>query len=216
MADFINVIPLDLPGRGGRFNDSLLSDMDSMVDDVFSQVKDDLYTPCAIYGHSLGALLGYLLIKRIIKEDLPVPLYAFFSGREAPTVPEKDHFHKLPKAEFIKKIESYEGTPDSVLENKDLIELVEPILRADFKAIETYSHKVESPFDVPIMVMIGLEEDVNYDDALKWQDETTKKIIIKQFPGKHFFIFDHAAQVCRLFSKTLNELLASTNKLVGC
>ena len=206
IADFINIMPVELPGRGKRISEPLLSDIYNMTDDIFHQIKTHLNVPYAIYGHSLGTLLGFLLVKRILNEDLPQPLHLFFSGRGGPSVQDKDkHIHALPKKEFIKKLHEYEGSPQEILNDEGIMEFFEPVLRADFKAITTYVYKKDIPFDIPITVMIGTNEDTTYEEAMKWQDETSKKISVRQFPGGHFFIYQHTREISRIFSSTLQN-----------
>ncbi len=55
----LNVIPLELPGRGARIREKLLKNLDEMVDDVFKQAKPYLnQKPYMIYGHSMGTFWG--------------------------------------------------------------------------------------------------------------------------------------------------------------
>lgn len=200
--DFVRIAAIDLPGRGRRFPEPLLTSLHDMADDVFGQIRDRLNGAYAIYGHSLGACIGYLLVKRIIRERCPLPLHLFVSGREGPSMPgkEKDR-HLLPQADFIEILKRFEGTTREVLENQEMMELFEPVLRADFQALDTYTYEKSEPFDVPITVMRGSDESLMRADALRWQDETTRKISFLEFSGGHFFIFRHAAQIGRVFSR---------------
>ncbi|MBT5304351.1 MAG: hypothetical protein HOL31_04615, partial [Candidatus Scalindua sp.] len=66
-------------------------------------------------------------------------------------------------------------------------------------------YKKDIPFDIPITVMIGTNEDTTYEEAMKWQDETSKKISVRQFPGGHFFIYQHTREISRIFSSTLQN-----------
>ena len=208
IADFINIIPVELPGRGQRISEPLLSDIHKIVDDAFLQIKAHINIPYAIYGHSLGTLLGFLLVKRILNENLQQPIHLFFSGRGGPSVQDKDkHIHALPKKEFIKKLHEYEGSPQEILNDEGIMEFFEPVLRADFKAITTYEYKKDIPFDIPMTVMIGTNEDTTYEEAMKWQDETSKEISIRQFPGGHFFIYQHTREISKIFSDTLQNSL---------
>jgi surfactin synthase thioesterase subunit len=205
--DFVRIVALDLPGRGRRFSEPLLTNVHDMVDDVFGQIRDRLNGAYAIYGHSLGAYVGYLLVKRIIHERCPLPLHLFVSGREGPSVrgKEKDR-HLLPRAEFIEVLKRFEGTTREVLENQEMMDLFEPVLRADFQALDTYAYEECEPFDVPITVMRGSDEHVMREDALRWQDESTKKVSLLEFSGGHFFIFLHAPEICRMLSQRVMAL----------
>ncbi len=206
IEDSINIIPVELPGRGKRISELFLSDINKVVDDVFLQIKTHIDVPYAFYGHSMGALLGFFMVKRILSENLPQPLHLFFSGRGGPSVQDKDkHIYALPKKEFIKKLHEYEGSPQEILNDESIMEFFEPVLRADFKAISTYPYKKSTPFDIPITVMIGTTENTAYEDALKWQDETSRNISVRQFSGGHFFIYEHSTEINRIFSQTLQN-----------
>lgn len=201
-AEGIRIEALDLPGRGRRFSEPLLTRLQDMADDAFGQIRARLTGAYGLYGHSLGACIGYLLVKRIIRERFPLPLHLFVSGREGPGVPRKEkHRYLLPRAEFMEELKKFEGTTREVLENRELMELFEPVLRADFQALDTYAYERSTPFDVPVTVMRGTDERLMRADALRWQDETTQKITFLEFSGGHFFIFRHAAQICRVFSR---------------
>jgi surfactin synthase thioesterase subunit len=198
------VVPVELPGRGLRFNEELLVSAHTMVDDLFQQISGDLNQPYAIYGHSMGTLLGYLLTKRILKEKLRKPQHLFFSGRGGPSVKyDEPPRYALPKSEFVKKLRELGGSPDEVLEDDGLIDFFEPILRADFKAVETFEYEASEPFDIPITVMIGTNEKTNYEQAMAWKKETVSEVTVRQFPGKHFFIFQFEKEVIKIISKNL-------------
>lgn len=207
-SNFIEVIPIDLPGRGKRFGEPLLTDIHAMVKDIFYQVKGLVDRPYAIYGHSMGACLGYLLTKRLIREEAAMPLHLFLSGREGPSVEGREKGrHLLPRNEFFEVLHEYEGMNAEVLKNRELMELFEPVLRADFEALDTYEYEETSPFDIPVTVMIGQDEKVSFEEALQWQKETTLEISVNKFPGGHFFIYHHLPEIGDIISQKLAAAL---------
>ncbi len=112
--------------------------------------------------------------------------------------------HKLPKQEFLNYLNELGGLQQEILECTELMDFLEPILRADFQAIETYTYQQSpSQFEIPITILYGLEEDLNYQDLLAWQQESSQPITIKSFPKGHFFIFEQLPQLGQVFSKTL-------------
>lgn len=189
--NFINLIPIELPGRGRRIRENLLTDIQPMVEDYYSQIIGRLSEPYAIYGHSMGALLGLKLSEKLSEKKHPPPLHLFLSGRAAPSVvdPERKKRYLMPKDEFIDKIRELDGSPDEVLEDDELMNFFEPILRADFQAIETYNHHKRANLPIPIDVFIGSEEKISIQDAYRWQEETTATVDVKVLTGKHFFIY---------------------------
>lgn len=200
----IRPVLLDLPGHGRRMKEALLTDLHKMADDMFVQIERELREPYAIYGHSMGAALAYLLARKTAARKMPEPLHLFVSGRQSPSVGSKEKdAYLLPKQEFIRRLEAYGGIPKEILAEKELLDFFEPIIRADFQAIGTYIHHDTQPLNIPITVMIGLADKTTYQEALKWQEVTRKKITVRQFPGGHFFIFEHTADICRIISQTI-------------
>src|SRR5689334_19306023 len=108
-----NLLRLELPGRGTRVGERLLKNIHEITDDIFEQLKDQLIAPYAIYGHSLGALLSYLVTKKIIERNLNAPIHLFVSGGKSPSVriSNQEAIHVLPRKEFLKKLLEYGGFP---------------------------------------------------------------------------------------------------------
>lgn len=205
IADFVNIVAIDLPGHGKKMAEPLLTNIYNMADYIFHHMKADLNRPYGIYGHSMGTILGYLVSQKIVQKNLAHPLHLFFSGRHGPQgiCKEKD-WHLLPKEEFIENVMSYGGIPEEVAAEKDLMDLFVPIMRADFQAVSEYIYEDTAPLDIPVTVMIGLDEDITYEEALQWQEVTTHPLSVKQFPGNHFFIFDHWPEIGHVISQTLS------------
>jgi surfactin synthase thioesterase subunit len=200
----LRMIAIDLPGRGTRAREHLLTNIHDMVDDVFAQVKNDLHKPYALYGHSMGTLLGYLLTKKIVSLGLSLPSHLFFSGSGAPSIRGRGLLrHLLPRKEFIRTLKEIGGSPSEIFEDETLMTFFEPVLRADFRATETYQYQETKPFSIPITSMIGLEEKTTYEQARAWCVETTEEVEVLQFPGNHFFIFDCEKELVEIMHQKL-------------
>lgn len=203
----IKMKPLELPGRMRRIKEPLLTDAEAIADDVFAQVlQDDLTQPYAIYGHSMGGLLGYLLTKRLLQNNCQAPKHLFFSGRNAPSfVMEEPKKSQLPTKEFIAMLKEFGGAPQEVLEDPQLMDFFEPILRTDFQAIENYKYQpMSKAFDIPITLLFATHDrEITEAGILAWQQETTQPLNLKKFEGGHFFIFDAFPQIGQIFYQTL-------------
>jgi len=200
----IKVTGIELPGRGSRVDEKLITDIHQLTDDVFSQIKQDLDKPYLLYGHSMGARVAYLLTVKILKENLNPPLHLFVSGAPGPSKEKSQTiYHDLPRAEFIEALKDLGGSRPEFLEDEELFNFFEPIIRADFKVVDTYAYSKKNPFDIPITVMIGKDEAVSYKAAKDWQLETTAVIDIHEFVGNHFFIFNHVDTILDLMSRKL-------------
>ncbi len=204
IADFAELVPLELPGRGRRFGEGLLTSLERMADDLFAQVRNELQGPYAVYGHSMGGRLSYLVARRALAAGLPAPMHLFVSGCEAPCVVQNRRRYELPRDEFIAVLHGMD-CPPQVLQSEELMEVFEPVLRADFEANDTFEYQRQAPFKIPITVMIGTEEETSREEALKWQQVTVQEIVLVEFSGGHFFIFDHLPELGRIVSQRLQR-----------
>jgi len=202
-ASNFHLIPIELPGRGARFSENLLTNVEDMVEDIFAQIRDHIDKPYAVYGHSMGSLLGYLLTKKIQSERRMLPLHLFVSGRGGPIVEYNESTSSLPQPAFIEKLREIGGSSEEILKDSKLMEFFEPILRSDFKCVENYIYKKTDPLYVSITCMIGKSEKTTYEEALKWNLETSKDFKVLQYDGNHFFIYEHIKSILNTIEITL-------------
>lgn len=202
--EHVELYPVDYPGHGTRMKETPLTDLRQIARDVHEQIKDQLSSPYAIYGHSMGALVGYLLTREIVLHNQPPPLRLFFSSSEAPSV-KSPHAgkHLLPRPDFFQALTDIGGMPDEVLRHQDLLTFFEPVLRADFQAISEYRHQHAPPLDIPITVMTGKAEDMPPEDVEKWQNESFHAVSHRYFEGGHFFILQHAPVIAAEMTREL-------------
>ena len=204
----LRFVTLELPGRGNRINEPLLTDIPAIVEDVWRQLKSfNLEEPYAIYGHSLGGLLTYLLTHRILAEGKPVPLHLFFSGCYPPSrISFRKKRHLLSDDDLIRELKDMGGSPSEILEDYDLMQFFLPIIRADFRAIELYRHTSYEPFEIPITVFLGDEEDEIGKEADGWSEVTLATQEVVKMPGAHFFIYDNCEQILDIITQKISVL----------
>jgi len=195
---------IELPGRGRRVGEALRYSIEELADDVFAQLSQAIgIGRYAIFGHSMGAALAYLCLLRIRRAGLPLPDALILSGKSAPGVAEKKLRHRLPRAEFIQMLHELGGCPPEILREAELIDYFEPILRADFEAVETWQHRREDPLPVPLIVLLGRGDEVTKEEAAAWSRETTGGFQLHEFDGDHFFIQQHWRQIASIIGAAL-------------
>ncbi|QWI15044.1 thioesterase [Bacillus wiedmannii] len=217
MDPFIVVNEVELAGRGRRMNEPLIDNMEEMVEDIYYSIKDYITEPYAIFGHSMGGLLTYELCHKLQKEGYPDPVHVFVSGRKAPQLKARRKIiHDLPNEEFISEILKYDGMDKSIFENKELADIFLPILKADFKLIETY--EFNQPFNLlnfDISVFHGIDDKaVDFEELSHWSEVTKKESKIYTFPGGHFFINEYTEQVVNKINETFSSLKEVVNQKV--
>jgi medium-chain acyl-[acyl-carrier-protein] hydrolase len=205
LPDTIDLRPVELPGRGGRIRERVISRWEGLLDDVLATMRRQTGGPCALYGHSLGALLAFECARRLRRDGSPEVVELFVSGHRAPHLPlPVPPMHALPRAEFIDRLRDYDATPEAVLQNVELMDLFEPILRADLTLSESYVFVDDGPLDCPIVVFGGRDDPHADLDALyAWERHTTAGCSVRVYPGGHFFINQFESDIVKFLATEL-------------
>lgn len=192
----IDLIPIELSGRGRRINELFYSDIQEAVDDIYSMIVDSLDMPYSFYGHSMGTILAYEVTMKIINNGHRSPCHLFLSGRYPPHIRKEKNLSNASDEEFKKEILSLGGTSKEILEDNGLMKMFLPIIRADYRIVESYRFKNDNkPFDFGITIFNGNDdEDVTEIDLEAWKEYTTKRFSCFKFKGGHFFINDEENQ----------------------
>ncbi len=105
MQPDIEICPIQLKGRGRRFNEPCYESLEEAVQDIFEQVqaerKGDDY---ALFGHSMGSLLAYELYYQMSGAGAEKPVHIFSRAIKRQTGSERKKLHTLPNPIFKKKI----------------------------------------------------------------------------------------------------------------
>lgn len=212
----IKMITPELPGRGTRATEPLIANLPKLMNDAYSHLLPLINSrePYSIYGHSMGTIIGYLLIQRLETESLPLPAHFFASGRAGMTVIDDEPIHyNMERIEFFEKLKEYGGAANDIIADESTMSFFEPILRADFEAVETYQHDLKSAkINVPITVMFGSEEKITHEQAFEWKKDTLADVSIHEFKGSHFFIYDHWPAIAKLIIEKTEEHAAKNFK----
>lgn len=190
LAPDIEVIPVQLPGRENRLSEPPFTDISSLMEALSHHLRPYCDRPFAFFGHSVGALVAFEFARYLRRHNYPQPIHLFVSGREAPhLVPLSSPIHQLPDPEFIAELCRYNGMPDTLLQNPELMELFLPILRADLAINEIYDYYSEIPFDYPISAFGGLDDgEATQENIEGWSQQTHQEFTLMMVPGDHFFI----------------------------
>lgn len=207
LSPFIEVCPIELPGRGDRLLEPPFTRLEPLLQELSDILLPYLDRPFTFFGHSMGGLVSFELTRLLRREHGLMPLHLFVSGRRAPQLPDPDlPIHTLPESEFLQELRLYNGTPESVLENAELMKLFLPVLRADFAVIETYVYKPEPPLSCPITAFGGLEDrKVSFDALEAWRKQTSATFCHKMFPGDHFFLHSACSNLLKSLSRELEN-----------
>jgi medium-chain acyl-[acyl-carrier-protein] hydrolase len=186
----IEVCPIQLPGRGTRLTEPPFTKLSCLIEALTRALDPLLDKPFAFFGHSLGALIGFELARQIRRQYGAHPVRLFVSAGRAPQIPHRaPPIHTLPDNQFLAELRRLNGTPRELLDHEELIEVMLPILRADFALYETYLYSTEPPMNCPICTFGGLQDRrVSASDLEAWRSQTSASFSLRMFPGGHFFL----------------------------
>jgi medium-chain acyl-[acyl-carrier-protein] hydrolase len=185
----VEVCPIQFPGRGTRLMETPFTQLPPLVQALARALVPLLDKPFAFFGHSLGALVGFELARQLRRQSGVQPVHLFVSADRAPQIPHPDRpIHALPEGEFLAELHRLNGIPGKVLEEAELMQIMLPILRADFAVYETYAYSTEPPLNCPISTFGGLQDRrVSRGDLEAWRAQTSGAFSLRMFPGDHFF-----------------------------
>jgi medium-chain acyl-[acyl-carrier-protein] hydrolase len=206
MPSDIDVRPVQLPGRERRFSEPPIAQMDTLLDALVPALRPLLDLPFALFGHSMGACIAHALTLRLSDLRLPQPFLLIASGREAPHWPRRrPSLHTLAEPEFLAGLRRLNGTPPEVLENRELLDLVLPMLRADFALVGEYRPDPK-PLTCPITVLGGETDTETTPEGLAaWSACTTAPTRVAMLPGGHFFPDTARAAVVETVTAALHQ-----------
>jgi medium-chain acyl-[acyl-carrier-protein] hydrolase len=189
----IELNAIQLPGRAARFKEPLLDSMQAILDALEQALTPEFDKgEFAFFGHSMGASIAFELARILQAKQKRLPKRVIVSGRRAPSLPIKEDrksIHDLPKQEFIEQLKNLNGTPNELLEHEDLMELMEPILRSDFKVIETWKYQQSEPLNTPLSIFSGFDDEhVSERSLAAWSKESKYACESVIFPGDHFYL----------------------------
>jgi surfactin synthase thioesterase subunit len=208
----IEVVPIELKGRGIRIDEDFYENFDGLIDDVYKilshQIKDSNY---ALLGFSMGGLVVYEIYKRLTWTGYCDPKHIFIIGREAPNYRFIRISH-LPDEAFLKEIYSYQGIPDEIYTNSDLLNFILPQLRSDFEIYETYDKKEIVRTRCNLSVLYGEEDkSIIHEGIFMWKNFAGAECDFKMFEGGHFFISKMQDEVLSYIESKLKSSLELQN-----
>jgi surfactin synthase thioesterase subunit len=187
----LDICPIQLPGRENRLRETPLTQIHRIAEILGAELKPYLDRPYILYGYSTGALIAFELARELRRQKI-VPAVALYAlARPAPHLAQTRYpLHQLPDEMFLLELtRRYNGMSPVILQDRELMDLLLPSLRADVTALETYTHRAETPLDSPIRAFGGSFDSTTTEDELRaWRMHTKSSFNLKMFPGDHFFI----------------------------
>ncbi len=204
LAPDIEVLAAQYPGRQDRRSEPCVENVASLADQLAAAVEPWSDRPLALFGHSMGAILAFEVASRLESAGVEVTS-VFASGRRAPGTHRDERVHLRDDDGLVAEIKALSGTDSRVIEDDELIRMVLPSIRSDYKAIETYRCSPRRRIAAPVHALVGdADPKATVDEVRRWAEHTTGAFELTVFPGGHFYLDKQVPAVLGMISRTLH------------
>lgn len=200
----VDVISVQYPGRQDRRTEPCITDINILADRIRAELDPWLDRPVAFFGHSMGAVLAFEVVRRLERDGRSV-LRVFASGRRAPSTHRDESVHRRDDDGVVAEMRELSGTDARVLANEELLRMAMPAIRGDYTAIETYRAEPDAVVSAPITALTGdADPRTSSAEINAWRAHTTGQFELFTYAGGHFFLANHQAEINKLIADRLS------------
>lgn len=217
LAPDIDVQAVQYPGRQERRLERFIDNIPEMADRVFAALRPRVVSRLfAFFGHSMGAVVALEVARRFQRQNEAGPCWLFVSGRRAPSRRRNDTIHLRDDAGLLAELRMVGGTDSRILDDEELRDMILPVARNDYKAIETYACEPAPPLRCPVTVLVGASDpQVTVDEAAAWAEHSAAEFDLHVFPGGHFYLEACRTQVGAAVMAALKGVWSGESASVG-
>lgn len=189
LPDTVEVVAVELPGRGFHRGEPPVTEMERLLTALAAQVRHLVDRPYAIFGHSMGALIGLELAHALRGNGHPEANALFTAACRAPDAYYSFSDRAEPTDEqLLAALSESGGVSAAILENPKYQQILLDVLRADVSLSERYQPPDREPLTCPVFAYWGATDSrTPQDSAAGWRSETRGRFVSRMFPGGHFF-----------------------------
>jgi surfactin synthase thioesterase subunit len=214
LPSWIQVVPVELPGRGRRLHEAAESNLDTLAARLCDELGTHLPDRYALFGHSMGGLLVYRIAQRLHAGRRPLPVALLVSACAAPSRQDwKQYADKTTHASLVAELRKQNGTPEEVFKSPELLAMTLDLLEADYRACASFRYQRLLPLPLPIHVFGGREDEIHSDKLDAWREESAARTSIDWLDGGHFFLRRNEDAFLSILVKRLEErCIESSNR----
>ncbi|MFE2218485.1 thioesterase II family protein [Streptomyces canus] len=206
LAPRVDVLAIQYPGRQDRRHERLRTTIGELAEETYRALRPWADRPLALFGHSMGAVIAFE-VARMLERDGTPPLGLIVSGRRPPDAQRTERVHLLGDEGLLNEIRKLSGTDPGVLADEEVLRMVVPAIRADYRAVETYRyrpHGAGPALGCPLSVLTGEGDPrVTVEQARTWKAFSSGPFSFRSFPGDHFYLTPQRDRVVRAILEDL-------------
>lgn len=194
MPSDVDVCPIQLPGRAERMGEAPMDEPSVLLDALHAALAPWLDRPFVVLGYSMGALIAHGWVHRMTPAQRALLQHLVVAACSAPDHPAHTDPNQMSRAEFIAHLRSLGGTPPEFFEHAELMDLMLPLLEADFRLVArwrtSFLDRRDHPLTCPI-VALGATHDTHAlpQQMARWSSYTAGEFRQASVPGDHFALW---------------------------
>ncbi|MGW3424302.1 thioesterase II family protein [Streptomyces phaeochromogenes] len=196
----VDVLPVRLPGREGRSGEPRFTELAPLVEELDAALDEVLTSPHLLYGHSMGALIAYALIRRRQQRGATLPHAALLAAYRAPHLPPPRIDSEAGSGadassgtdtDLARALVALGGLPEALLGHPEWLRALLPVVRDDL-ALCASAGSTGGPVRVPLHLFAGADDSlVRVPEVTAWRRYAARGCEVRVLPGGHFFLRTH-------------------------
>lgn len=208
LPERVEAYAAQLPGREDRLGEPPIREWNPMMTSLIAAVAELPPLRTAIFGHSLGAVVGLELARWMEREQPNLLVHLFVAGRAWPgdSAGRRIDASTLSDNELLQAMDAQYGSLSSSLTHPEIREIALPSLRADLELLDSYRYDPSDALSCPLTVFGGTRDPATTPEKLaSWSRETKDRFRLRMFQGSHFFIESEREQLVAEISSGLTQ-----------
>ncbi|MEU6095314.1 alpha/beta fold hydrolase [Streptomyces sp. NPDC047079] len=199
LAPDVDVLAVQYPGRQERLGEVPAEDITHLAEQVARALSPLALAPYALFGHSMGALIAYEAARCLERWSVAGPHRLFVSAQVPPGDRALEGRYADSDDDVVRELRALGGTDSSVLADPDLMALVLPAIRADYRALRRYVWEPGPRLRCPVTALVGDSDPVATADLAKgWSEYSVTGAEVAVFRGGHFYVEERLPEVAAL------------------
>ncbi len=176
---------IDYSGHGFRYQEPLPESIEALTDDVIRQMECVQADHFALFGHSMGGLIAWMVTQKLTRK----PDVLFISACEPPECLDVTRYQKYGNDDTLMQyIIDYDRLPEKQRNTKVFQEIIFPFIKNDYRILSEYRYVPAENLDVPMVILYSREDTLmRYEVMEKWK-EYGKNVSFFQMKGDHFYL----------------------------
>lgn len=207
----VELLSAEPPGHGRRHDEPPITSMDELVNGLLAEVTPLLKRPLAVYGHSMGALVGLELARAIRRQEGRPPAALLISSSDSPLIGPATRAlggtgpMDLADEDWRRTLRELGGADEATLADRHMMDMLLAALHGDLLLLDRYQYLTDKPLGCPVRVYAGsADAGVTEEGLAAWRREGSRDFELVRMPGGHFFLRESE----RLFLARLSHDLA--------